>query len=335
MRATMKVLVADDSGMYRGMLKRLIEGWGYEVVLAANGCEAQQVLDSDDGPRLAVLDCFMPGLGGFELCELIRARPQGYVYTILLSVADQQADVLRGFELGADDYLCKPFETLELRARLKAGERIVRSHEELVEVREALRFGASHDPLLRLWNRTAIIDLLTTELGRSKRLQSELCIIFADLDCFKQVNDTHGHLVGDEVLRRVADKLSSAVREYDYVGRYGGDEFLIVLPSCPAGPAREIAERIRLHIGKDPISISPLKVKITASVGVAEWHPGEEVSDLIHRADIAMYRAKQSGRDRVELDSAAEGESCNIADSRAAEASGTSNHRSTSADFLG
>jgi two-component system chemotaxis response regulator CheY len=330
----MKVLVADDSGMYRGMLKRLIEGWGYEVVLAANGCEAQEILDSDDGPRLAVLDCFMPGLGGFELCELIRARPQGYVYTLLLSVADQQADVLRGFELGADDYLCKPFEALELKARLKAGERIIRCHEELVAMREALRFGASHDPLLRIWNRTAIIDLLTTEVGRAKRMQSSLCIIFADLDCFKQVNDTHGHLVGDDVLRRVAEKLSSAVREYDYVGRYGGDEFLIVLPSCPAEAAREIAERVRLHIGKDPISIAPLKVKITASIGVTEWRPGEDVSDLIHRADVAMYHAKQQGRDRVEVETPAETEASAATDGAAAATDFTASDRVTGFDQL-
>ena len=129
----MKVLVADDSEMYRKMLKSLLEQWGYEVVLAANGHEAQRILDSDDAPQLAILDCFMPGLGGLELCERIRARKRGYVYTILLSAADQENDVLKGFELGADDYLCKPFKELELRARLKVGERIIRSHEELVE----------------------------------------------------------------------------------------------------------------------------------------------------------------------------------------------------------
>ncbi len=106
----MKVLVADDSGLYRKMLKDLMEAWGYEVVLAANGYEAQSILDSDDPPRLAILNCFMPGLGGLDLCELIRARDQAYVYTILLSAADQQSDVLKGFELGADDYLCKPFK---------------------------------------------------------------------------------------------------------------------------------------------------------------------------------------------------------------------------------
>jgi diguanylate cyclase (GGDEF)-like protein len=298
----MKVLVADDSGLYRAMLKTLLEAWGYEVVLAANGYEAQSLLEGDDAPRLAILDCFMPGLGGLELCELIRGRKQGYVYTILLSVADQQSDVLKGFELGADDYLCKPFEELELRARLKAGERIICIQEELVEARESLKFVASHDPLLRLWNRRAIIDLLSTELSRAKRMQTSLCIFFADLDSFKRVNDRYGHLVGDEVLRSAAEKMSRAVREYDHVGRYGGEEFLVVLPNCAAEAAREVAERVRQHIGDEPIVIAPIQVKVTASIGVAQWHPGQDFRDLIHRADLAMYRAKQDGRNRVKVD---------------------------------
>jgi diguanylate cyclase (GGDEF)-like protein len=298
----MKVLVADDSGLYRAMLKNLIEEWGYEVVLAANGCEAQQLLDSEDAPKLAILDCFMPGLGGLELCELIRERKQGYVYTILVSAADQESDILKGFELGADDYLCKPFKQLELRTRLKVGERIVRSHEELLETRAALELFASRDPLLRLWNRSSIMELLNTELGRAKRMQTPLCVFFVDLDFFKEINDTYGHLVGDEVLQRITEKLSGAVREYDHVGRFGGDEFLVVLPDCTSDAAREVAERVRQHIGSTPVSIGPLQVVITASIGVTQWCANQESSDLVYRADIAMYRAKQNGHNRVEID---------------------------------
>lgn len=298
----MKVLVADDSGLYRSMLKGLIEGWGYEVVLAANGYEARRILESDDAPQLAVLDCFMPGLGGLELCELIRTRVHSYVYTILLSAADQQSDVLKGFEVGADDYLRKPFDKHELRARLQVGKRIILTHEQLAEGREALRFNASHDPLLQFWNRTAILDLLSSELGRAKRLQSPLCVFFVDLDFFKSVNDSHGHLVGDEVLHRVAEKVSSALREYDHVGRFGGDEFLVVLPNCTSEAAREVAERVRQHVGSDPIAIASTQVRITTSIGVAQWSSGQDLSDLIFRADVAMYRAKQKGRNRVEED---------------------------------
>jgi two-component system, cell cycle response regulator len=298
----MKLLVAHDSGLYRTTLKTLLEAWGYEVVLAAAGHEAECILDSDDPPRLAILDCSMPRLSGLELCERIRARKQGYVYTILLSEHDQRSDVLKGFELGADDYLCKPFEELELRARLKVGERIIRRHEELVWAREALKFEASHDALLRLWNRRAILDLLSTELSRAKRLQTSLCIFFADLDFFKAVNDSHGHLVGDVVLRSAAERMSGAVREYDHVGRYGGEEFLAVLPNCTAEAGRVVAERVRQHIGDKPIATAPMQMEITVSIGVSQWHPGQEIRDLIHRADLALYRAKRNGRNRVEVD---------------------------------
>jgi len=297
-----KLLVADDSSLYRMTLKTLLESWGYEVVLAANGYEAQRILEGDDSPRLAILNCFMPGMGGLDLCELIRIRRQGYVYTIMLTAANQKSDVLAGFNAGADDYLCKPFEELELKARIKVGERIICTQEQLVEAHEALKFEASHDPLLRLWNHRAILDLLSTELSRAKRAQTPLSIFFADLDSFKLVNDRYGHLVGDDVLRSVAERVSSTVREYDHVGRYGGEEFLVVLPDCSAEAAREVAERVRQHVGGRPVVFVPKQVEITVSIGVCQWRSGQEIHDLLHGADLAMYRAKQRGRNRVEVD---------------------------------
>jgi diguanylate cyclase (GGDEF)-like protein len=302
----MKLLVADDSSLYRTMLKPLLESWSYEVVVAADGYEAQRILDSDNAPRLAILDCAMPGLSGLELCEWIRARKHGYVYTILLCATGQQSDLLKGFELGADDYLRKPFEELELRARLKVGERIVRSQEELVETHEALKFEASHDPMLQMWNRRAIMDLLSTELSRAQRLQTSLSILLVDLDLFKRVNDSHGHLIGDDVLRGAGEKMAGAVREYDHVGRFGGDEFLLVLPNCTAEAASEVAERVRQQIGQEPLLGAPPQVEITASIGVSQWRSGEQMRDLLHRADGALYRAKQNGRNRVEVENASE-----------------------------
>lgn len=297
----MRILVLENSGSYRTTLNTFLEAWGYEVVLASDGHEAERILDRDDAPRLAILDCSTPELGGRELCERIRARKQGYVYTILLSGHDRQRNVLKGFEFGADDYLCKPFEFLELRARLKVGERIIRSHRELVEAREALKFEASHDALLRLWNRRAILDLLSTELSRAKRLQTSLCIFFVDVDCFKGVNDSQGHLVGDVVLRSTAEIMSSAVREYDHVGRYGGDEFLVVLPNCTAEEARDVAERVRQRIGDRPIVN---EVKVTISIGISQWYPGQTIRNLLSQADVALYKAKHNGRNRVEVENA-------------------------------
>ncbi len=288
------------------MLQTLLEKWGYEVVLAADGHEAQAILDSNDAPVLALLNCFMPGLGGLELCEQIRVRKQGYVYTILLSAADHERDVLKGFELGADDYLCKPFKELELRARLKVGERIIRSHEELIEENHALRVEASHDSLLRLWNRRAIFALLNTELSRAKRLRTPLSVFFIDLDFFKLVNDTYGHLVGDDVLLSVTKKVSRAVREYDHVGRCGGEEFLVVLPNCTVEAALEVAERVRQHVADEPIVIATTQLRITVSIGLSQWHSDQELPDLLRQADLALYRAKQNGRNRVEVEGESE-----------------------------
>jgi two-component system, cell cycle response regulator len=302
----MRVLVADDSDMYRKMLRTLLEEWGYEVVLAANGYEAQAILDSNDAPPLAILNCFMPGLDGLELCELIRARKQGYVYTILLTAADRESDVLKGFELGADDYIRKPFKELELKARLKVGERLICLQEALGNENQALRVEASRDSLLRLWNRRAIYALLKTELSRAERSKTPLSVFFIDLDFFKLVNDTYGHLVGDDVLLSVAKKVSGAVREYDHVGRCGGEEFLVVLPNCPVEAALEVAERVRQHVCDEPIVIATTQLRITVSIGLSQWRSDQELPDLLRRADVALYRAKQNGRNRVEVESASE-----------------------------
>jgi two-component system, cell cycle response regulator len=297
----MKILVADDSMFYRNMLQGFLESWGYEVVLAVDGYDAERILDGDEAPRLAILDCLMPGLSGLELCERIRARKQGYVYAILLSADNQESDVVRGFEFGADDYLCKPFNQFELRTRLKVGELIIRSHEEVADAHDALKFEASHDFLLRTWNRRTIIELLGKELSRAKRSQTSLSVLLADLDCFKRVNDSYGNLVGDEVLRSAAEGMAAAVRNEDHVGRYEGEEFLVVLPNCASEAAREVAERVRQSIGNASFQNG---VEITVSVGVSQWRSGQEIHNLLHRAEVALYRAKQNGRNCVEVENA-------------------------------
>ena len=226
-------------------------------------------------------------------------RKQGYVYTILLTAADQRSDVLAGFSAGADDYLCKPFEELELRARIKVGERIVCTQEELVEAHEALKFEASHDPLLRLWNHRAIIDLLSTGAKPGKAFADTAQHLLCRSRFFKLINDNYGHLVGDEVLRSVAEKMSSTVREYDHVGRYGGEEFLVVLPNCGAEAAREVAERVRQCDWRaDPSCLSQNKLKSLSALASRQWRFGQEIHDLLHGADLAYVSSKQRGRNR-------------------------------------
>jgi diguanylate cyclase (GGDEF)-like protein len=298
----MKVLVIHNSDSYRITLQTLLQSWGYEAVVAADSQEAEQILlESEDPPRLAIVDGMMPGLSGFELCERIRERQRSYVYVIMTSADARHSSLYKAYESGADEYMGDLFSNGILRLRLRVAERILESHQVLTAARDALKFEASHDPLLKLWNRKAILNLLTIELSRAKRMRAPLSIFFADLDHFKQVNDRHGHLVGDEVLRSAASRMAGEMREYDHLGRYGGEEFLAVLPNCDSEVAREVAERVRRSLAERPILTKSTSVEITVSIGVAQWRGGEQTSELLEEADLALYRAKDSGRNRVEV----------------------------------
>lgn len=298
----MRVLIADDSVFYRKSLERLMKLWNYEVLLACDGTEAWDILSQEGAPSLAIVDCIMPGMTGPELCKEIRARKHGaYTYVILLSAKGEHEDLLEGFEGGADDYLRKPFHELELRARLQVGERIIRAQRELLEMRERLQFQATHDAMTSLWNNAAIADILSKEIKRAKRQAGTLSVCLIDLDYFKLVNDTFGHLVGDEVLRTAASRMSQAVREYDSLGRYGGEEFLAVLPGCRARDALNTAERMRSTLCGEPLLTVPRPIAVTGSFGLCEWNPDLDVRELLSRADEALYTAKQAGRNRVQL----------------------------------
>jgi two-component system, cell cycle response regulator len=299
----MKILVADDSSVFRKILRSLLESWQYEVVEAKDGLDALAILQSENAPRLAIIDGVMPGLSGPELCRSIRATNQDYVYMIMLSASGEEADVKRGFAEGADDYLCKSFKEFELRARLRVGVRIIETQNALLESQQALKFQATHDALTRAWNRAGILELVRKELSRVTRTGMPLSICMADLDHFKQINDQHGHLVGDEVLRRAGAQMSAVLREYDSLGRYGGEEFLVVLPGCNQHAAVGIAERLRGTIGGQPLLTDPCVLSVTISLGVCEWKQGMEANQLLSRADAALYRAKHLGRNRVECSS--------------------------------
>jgi diguanylate cyclase (GGDEF)-like protein len=299
----MRILVADDSPLFRDMLEKMLVEWGYEVTLAKNGQEAWKHLQRPSGPRLALLDWMMPGLEGAEVCRRVRASVRDrYLYIVLLSVRDDMEAIVEGMNSGADDYIIKPFQTEELRARLRAGRRVLALQEELVAAREALREQATRDGLTGVWNRTAIFDILQNELARSRRSGQPLIVLMADLDGFKQVNDQFGHIAGDSVLRQAAELMRNALRRYDAVGRYGGEEFLIVLPGCelPGGLAQ--AERIRLAIAEETFRAANAEIKLTCSLGAACALPQTPTATdtLVREADAALYRAKRRGRNRVE-----------------------------------
>ena len=301
----MKVLIADDELVSRRLLESSLRRWGYEVIVARDGFEAWEQLQGPDAPRMAVLDWMMPGMDGAELCRQVRqSADDSYTYILLLTSKRSRESVVEGLEAGADDYVSKPFDPQELRVRLRTGKRILYLMEQLVAAREALRNRASHDSLTGLLNRAAVLEILDQELGRAARQQSSLGVILVDLDHFKAINDAHGHAIGDQVLCAAAHAMRTTVRVYDAVGRYGGEEFLVVLPGCDEENAASHAERLRAAISRSVV-MTPggERVRVSASLGVqvARQQGVHAAFDLIQSADAALYRAKQGGRDRVEM----------------------------------
>lgn len=252
---SMPVLVAEDNPIFQSMLKGMLTKWGYAAHMAPNGMEAWEAMQAPNAPRLAVLDWMMPYMDGVEVCRRIRAAArEPYVYVLLLTARTDSQDLVEGMEAGADDYLTKPFNAQELRVRLRAGRRILDLQQQLMEAREALRVQATHDALTGLFNRGRVLEILAAEIARSERELRPLSVLMVDLDHFKRINDAHGHQAGDAVLREASRRMSAATRQYDSPGRYGGEEFLIVLPGCNARDGCAQAERVREAFVREPFA---------------------------------------------------------------------------------
>ena len=300
----MRILIADDSIVSRHLLDATLRKWGYEVVVACDGIEAWNVLQSEDAPKIAILDWVMPGLTGPEVCRRVREKTKDnetYTYILLLTSKSLKEDLIEGMEAGADDYVTKPFDQHELKVRLRAGTRIIDLERELVAAREELRDQATRDFLTRIWNRSSILDTLQRELIRGAREQRHVGVVLADLDHFKSVNDTYGHFAGDAVLREFTRRMQSSIRAYDAIGRYGGEEFLIVLPGCDESATFAQAERMRATLAADTMDINDEQRLVTCSFGATTWRPGTggDSEALIRVADNALYAAKRAGRNRV------------------------------------
>lgn len=298
----MKVLVADDSLVMRRLLQATLEGWGFEVVCVNDGAQAWEALLQPNAPRIAILDWIMPVHTGPEVCEMVRKQRTGeYIYLILLTSKSQREDIVEGMGAGADDYVVKPFEKSELEVRLRAGRRIVDLQEELMRAQEALREQAMRDWLTNCWNRRAIVETLEREVERAVREGRPLSLLMLDLDHFKQINDSRGHVAGDDALREVVRRIGTCMRSYDALGRYGGEEFMVVLPGCDEVCAISHAERLRRVIADEPMLLDGKGGRVTASFGASTGTPDQSynVDHLIRAADEALYEAKRSGRNRV------------------------------------
>lgn len=302
----MKILIADDDAVSLRMLEKTLERAGYEVTAVSHGRKAAEELCRPDGPRLALLDWMMPQLDGPAVCRTVRhKRSQSHVYLVLLTSKSSKEDIVEGLESGADDYLTKPFDPGELKARLRTGMRILELEDNLLEARDDMRYRATHDSLTSLLNRGTILELLAGELNRKRRDKSSISIALGDLDHFKLVNDTYGHILGDEVLREVGRRLLRSVRSYDFVGRYGGEEFLVVLNNCATEKTLDRAEEIRNSIGGSPIATTRGPIPITMTLGVSVSPPSDPrpLEEILCEVDGALYAAKSAGRNCCRLGS--------------------------------
>jgi two-component system, cell cycle response regulator len=299
----MRILVVDDDPLTLHMVVYRLRQWGHEVISCTDGAMAWKVLEQGTVPNVAILDWMLPGMNGPELCQRIRGRSDcPYVYIVMLTGRNNPDDLIAGLDAGADDYLTKPFHLGELDARLRAGKRIVDLQNELILARETLRVQAMQDSLTQILNHGAIIEALLREIDRAHREHQPLSLILADLDGFKNVNDSYGHVVGDGILVEVARRMRNCLRSYDAIGRYGGEEFLMVLPNSEAAQAVRLAERIRVAVSQEPFRFRNLDLTVTVSQGVTTWTQPYPIpiERLIQTADGALYLVKNSGRNGVE-----------------------------------
>ena len=293
------VLLVDDDSATRILLKAWLDERLFEVTLANDGHEAWSFLEQGFRPKLVLLDWAMPKMDGIELCRKMRQLPQAYYpYILMMTDRHEKHEVAEALQAGADDYLAKPFDPGDLSARLHVAMRILELQDNLIHAREEYRLQAMKDALTGLWSRTAFLELFARKLDRAARARSQTGLMFIDLDHFKKVNDTHGHLVGDRVLKEFALRLRAHVRSYDFVGRYGGEEFCIAFPDCNRAQLCNRAETIREAIATAPVHLPGCSISLTISIGatVAEPFQRKMPNFPFAIADLALYKAKSSGR---------------------------------------
>ena len=304
----MQILIVDDDPVSRKLIHRTLEKLGYHVYAAEHGREAWQIIRRNT-IQLVITDWLMPEMDGLTLTREIRsAEMPGYVYIVILTGREGIKNIVDGFDAGADDYLVKPVNPKELQARLRVGKRVLDLESRLKKARDKMRELAMHDELTGLSNRRAFYEHAQFVLEHAVREGMPLSILMIDIDHFKSVNDRYGHLIGDQVLKSVADAIENKLRSYDRAGRWGGEEFIVILPTTKVDDAAKIADRLRQAVSsmtfsclEDQIDNEPLHIEI--SVGVAGVKKGERVSldSLVNLADEMLFQSKREGRNRISV----------------------------------
>lgn len=305
---TARILVVDDHPDNIELLKARLEARGYEVDTAEDGEEALKKV-FERPPSLVLLDVMMPRMDGFETVRRIKAnKDMPFIPVIMQTALDSTQDIVEGLNAGADDYVTKPLNFAELEARVKSLLRIKALQEsleererQLEEINEKLERMSMTDGLTGIANRRSLEEKLRDMFEHSLRLHEPISVVMCDIDRFKSVNDTYGHQAGDDVLKQFAKVLHDEAREIDRVGRYGGEEFMLLLPGTVLDAAVTFAERVRHAIESHTFEFEGGTLQRTMSLGVASWpHPKIHQCDgLIKAADDALYVAKKTGRNRV------------------------------------
>jgi two-component system cell cycle response regulator len=306
----MKILVAQEDDQSRATLEATLAGLGHEVRAARDGLEALHELRAADAPRLAILDRKLTAFDGLAVCREVRANTAlPYTYLLLTCTKGQDQELAEEMKAGADDVLPKPFSAGELAVRLHLGQRILELQEGLQKAQAAIGYQTTHDPLTGLANRPAVLDTLQRELARAGREGTRMALILVEVERFKQINETYGLAAGDAVLRETARKIRAIVRPYDWVGRYGGEEFLVIVPGSDAHNARGQAERIRAAVTGQGMDLSEWgkfdkgkadKVHVTLSMGIAAGEKVKESEPFLRAAEAALARAKKAGSNQIE-----------------------------------
>lgn len=290
------VLVVDDQPNNLKVLLTFLEQQNFQVRVAQNGERALQAVAKSQ-PDIILLDVMMPGMDGFETCRQFKENKEtAPIPVIFMTALDSVEDKITGFEVGGVDYITKPFQQVEVLARLN-------THITMRRQQLALERMATHDQLTGLYNRHHFINTFEQEMSRCRRYNNELALMMLDIDYFKKVNDSCGHNFGDYVLQQFAGRLLSTVRKTDSVFRFGGEEFVILLPETDPNCCYSVAEKIRKACAKEPFSADSNLKTVTVSIGIAAYHgqPLQKNSDLITFADKALYQAKENGRNQVAI----------------------------------
>lgn len=300
----LKVLIADDDSASSILLKKMLLRWGFDIVTAFDGADAWRILQEENPPQMAILDWMMPEMDGLEICRRLRDKEKSgdqYTYVIILTSMSEKQDIVAGMDAGADDYIVKPFDKEEMRARLRAGQRIIDLQTALRVANKRLMIMSRLDPLTGALTRNAISDDLDLAMYRAARENKTLSISLLDLDDLKAVNDRYGRNIGDLILQDSVRRINASIRRTDYFGRYGGDEFLIIMLGNSIEKSMVVCQRIKKAISEKNVLVDGYSIPVTASQSLVVWDGKAGVEELIVSATRTLMDTTAKGANRVEI----------------------------------